>query len=135
MAAQVADLPNVMGYDLMNEPGGNQALIQCNLFRNNTQTGAATGHGIYSDEFVAGTANGMDNVLIDNNDFVNNNGYLGGTWGIGMSNFGTPAFTNLQITNNRFDSGSPASRGMYLYNTDSSLIKRNCWLSDRYLWW
>ena len=67
----------------------------------------------------------MDNVLIDNNDFVNDNGATDGTWGIGMSNTGTVAFTNLQILNNRFDSASPASRGLYFYNTDSSLIKGN----------
>jgi Tol biopolymer transport system component/outer membrane biosynthesis protein TonB len=116
---------NIAGIGLANNPAGSQAVIQCNLFRNNTQPGGASGHGIYSDEFVAGTTIGMANVLIDNNDFVNNNGNTDGTWGIGMSNTGSLAFTNLQILNNRFDSASPASRGMYLYNTDSSLIRGN----------
>ena len=45
---------NIAGIGLANNPAGNQALIQCNLFRNNTQPGAASGHGIYSDQFVAG---------------------------------------------------------------------------------
>src|ERR1044071_10078083 len=67
----------------------------------------------------------MDNVLIDNNDFVNDNGATSGTWGIGMSNTVSLVFTNLQILNNRFYSASPASRGMYFYNTDSSLIRGN----------
>jgi hypothetical protein len=115
---------NIAGIGLANNPGGNQALIQCNLFRNNTRSGEASGHGIYSDQFVAGVG-GVDGVLIDNNDFVNDNGATSGTWGIGMGNTEAAPFMNLQITNNRFDSASPDSRGMYLYNTDSSLIKNN----------
>ena len=115
---------NIAGIGLTNNPGGNQALIQCNLFRNNTQSGDTSGHGIYSDQFVAGVG-GVDNVLIDNNDFVNDNGATSGTWGLGIDNTEGAPFTNLQITNNRFDSASPDSQGVYLYNTDSSLIKNN----------
>ena len=116
---------NIVGLFLANKLATDQALIQHNLFRNNTQPGASSGHGIYSDEYVAGLGNGVSNVLIDSNDFVNDSGAVTGTWGIGISNTGTVAFTNLQIQNNKFDSISPASRGMYFYTTSSSSIIGN----------
>jgi Right handed beta helix region/Thrombospondin type 3 repeat len=116
---------NIVGLGLANNPAGNQAVIQHNVFRNNTQPGAASGHGIYTDEYVAGYGIGLDDVLIDGNDFENDNGAVTGTWGIGISNTGPVAFTNLQIQYNRLDSISPSSRGMYFYNTDSSSIKAN----------
>ena len=116
---------NIVGLGLANNPAGNQAIIQHNVFRNNTQPGPASGHGIYTDEYVAGYGIGLDDILIDGNDFENYNGAVTGTWGIGISNTGPVAFTNLQIQNNRLDSISPFSRGMYFYNTDSSSIKSN----------
>lgn len=115
---------NIVGLGLANKPGGNQAVIQHNSFRNNTLPGPASGHGIYTDEYVAGYGLGMDNVLIDSNEF-DDTGALTATWGIGISNTGPVAFTNLQIQYNRLDSFSPLSRGMYFYNTDSSSIKAN----------
>lgn len=116
---------NIVGIGLANNPAGNQAVIQHNVIRNNTQPGPASGHGIYSDEYVAGVTIGVEDVLIDSNEFSNDNGALTGTWGIGISNTGSIPFTNLQIQNNSFVSVSPASRGMYFYNTDSSTIKGN----------
>ena len=115
---------NIVGLGLANNVAGNQAVIQYNLFRNNTKPGPASGHGIYSDEYVAGVG-GVDDVLIDSNDFVNDNGAVTGTWGIGMSNTNAVPFKNLQIQYNRIDSISPASRGMYFYNTDDSSIIAN----------
>jgi hypothetical protein len=116
---------NIAGLGLANNPAGNQAVIQHNAFRNNTQPGPASGHGIYTDEYVAGYGIGLDDVLIDANDFENDNGAVTGTWGIGISNTGPVAFTNLQIQYNSFVSLSLFSRGMYFYNTDSSSIKAN----------
>lgn len=116
---------NIVGIGLANNPAGNQAVIQHNVIRNNTRPGPASGHGIYSDEYVAGVAIGVEDVLIDSNEFSNDNGALTGTWAIGISNTGSIPFTNLQIQNNQIDSISPASRGMYFYNTDSSSIKGN----------
>jgi len=107
-----------------NHPSGTQAVIQYNVFRNNTRPGAASGHGIYSDQFVAGVG-GVEDVLIANNDFMNDNGAVTGTFGIGISNTGALPFTALQIQNNTFDSLSPASRGMYFFGTESSSIKSN----------
>jgi hypothetical protein len=116
---------NIVGVGLANNPAGDQAVIQHNVFRNNTQPGPASGHGIYTDQYVAGYGVGLEDVLIDGNDFENDNGAVTGTWGIGISNTGPVAFTNLQIQNNRFVSISPLSRGMYFYNTDASSIKVN----------
>ncbi len=116
---------NIVGLGLANKPGGNQALVQHNVFRNNTRPGPASGHAIYTDEYVAGYGLGMDNVLIDDNQFENDNGAVTGTWGIGISNTGPVGFTNIQIQYNNFDAISPLSRGMYFYNTDSSSIKAN----------
>jgi hypothetical protein len=115
---------NIIGLGLANNPTGNQAVIQYNVFRNNTQPGPASGHAIYSDEYVAGVG-GVDDVLIANNDFENDNGAVTGTWGIGISNTGAVAFTNIQIQYNEMTSISPASRGMYFYGTASSSIKGN----------
>lgn len=114
---------NIVGLALANAAGGNQALIQQNLFRNNTQTGPASGHGIYTDNFVSGGV--LTNVLIDSNDFVVNNG-ASDTWGIGIGNFdsGNP-YTNLTIQNNRMTSSSPFSRGMYFYGTHTSTVVGN----------
>lgn len=118
---------NIVGLGLANnatDTEANQAVIQYNLFRNNTRPGPASGHGIYTDEYVSGYGIGVDDVLIDSNEFVIDNG-APNTWAIGISNTGPVAFTNLQIQYNRLDSISPLSRGMYFYNTDSSSIKAN----------
>ncbi len=115
---------NILGLFLANRSGAAQAVIQHNVFRNNTQTGSANGHGIYADQFTAGIG-GVVNVLIDGNNFVNDNGYALGTWGIGMSNTNATPFTGLTISNNKFNSASPASRGLYFYNTDNSSITGN----------
>jgi hypothetical protein len=116
---------NIAGIGLANNPAGNQAVIQHNAFRNNTQPGPASGHGIYTDEYVAGYGVGLEDVLIDSNSFENYNDAVTGTWDIGISNTGPVAFTNLQIQYNSSVSISPASRSMYFYNTDSSSIKAN----------
>lgn len=115
---------NIVGLALTNKSGAAQALIQHNLFRNNTQPGAASGHGIYADQFTAGIG-GVTNVLIDANNFVNDDGAVTGTWGIGISNTAATPFTGLTISNNKFNSASPFSRGLYLYSTDNSSITGN----------
>ncbi len=116
---------NIVGLGLANNPAGNQAVVQHNVFRNNTQPGPASGHAIYTDEYVAGYGLGLDDVLIDDNHFENDNGAVTGTWDIGISNTGPVAFTNIQIQYNTSVSFSLSSRGMYFYNTDSSTIKAN----------
>jgi hypothetical protein len=114
---------NIAGLFLANNSATDQAVIQHNLFRNNTNPGAAGGTGIYSDQFVGGGA--VNNVLIDSNDFVITNNSPD-TWGIGISNTDAAhPFTNLNIQNNKFASASPSSRGMYFFSTHSSSIKGN----------
>ena len=115
---------NIVGLGLANHPSGSQAVIRHNAFRNNTRPGAASGHGIYTDQFVAGEG-GVEDVLIDANDFEDDNGAVTGTFGIGISNTGALPFTALQIHNNKFDSVSLNSRGMYFFGTESSSIKSN----------
>lgn len=115
---------NIVGLGLANHPSGTQAVVQFNLFYNNTQPGPASGHGIYTDQFVAGEG-GVEDVLIADNEFVNNEDVATGTFGIGISNTGSLPFTALQIHNNKFDSVSPNSRGMYFFGTESSSIKSN----------
>ena len=115
---------NIVGLGLANHPAGSQAVIQFNVFRNNTRSGAASGHGIYTDEFVAGVG-GVEDVLIANNEFADDNGAVTGTFGIGISNTGALPFTALQIQYNTFDSVSLNSRGMYFFGTESSSIKSN----------
>jgi hypothetical protein len=115
---------NIVGLGLANHPSGAQAIVQHNVFRNNTQPGPASGHGIYTDQFVAGEG-GVEDVLIADNDFENDNGAVTDTFGIGISNTGTLPFTALQIQNNKFESVSLNSRGMYFFGTASSSIKSN----------
>lgn len=116
---------NIVGLGLANHPsGGTQAVVQYNVFRNNTQPGPASGHAIYTDQYVAGEG-GVEDVLIANNDFLDENGAVTGTFGIGISNTGASPFTAIQIHNNKFESVSPNSRGMYFFGTASSSIKSN----------
>lgn len=115
---------NIVGLGLANHPSGAQAVVQYNVFRNNTQPGPASGHAIYTDQYVAGEG-GVEDVLIANNEFDEANGAVTGTFGIGISNTGTLPFTAIQINNNKFDAVSPASRGMYFFGTASSSIKSN----------
>lgn len=115
---------NIVGLGLANHPSGTQAVVQFNLFYNNTQPGPASGHGIYTDQFVAGEG-GVEDVLIADNDFVNDEFSAANTFGIGISNTGASPFTALQIHNNKFDSLSPNSRGMYFFGTESTSIKSN----------
>jgi nitrous oxidase accessory protein NosD len=105
---------NIVGLYLANGTG-NPALIQFNLFRNNTQIGPAGGHGIYSDQFVAGGP--IKNATIDSN------GFTGNTWGVGMSNTDTVnPNTNLTVSNNNFTANS---RGMYFFATSNSSVRGN----------
>jgi nitrous oxidase accessory protein NosD len=105
---------NLVGIFLANAAGGNPALIQHNLIRNNTQPGPAGGHGIYADQFTSGGA--VVNVSIDGNTFVGN------TWGLGISNTGASAYSGLSIQNNGFTGNS---RGMYFFGIELTTINNN----------
>ena len=106
---------NIAGLSLANAPGGNQALISSNVFRNNNQPGAATGTGIYTDQFNAGGA--LTNVLIDNNNFIGNV-----TEGISFSSTAAGSQSNVTVSSNLFDGNG---RAVFLLNIISSSFTGN----------
>jgi hypothetical protein len=111
---------NIVGLFLSNSSATDQAVVANNLFRDNTQPGAASGTDIYADQFTAGS--GMQNVLIENNTFTNST-FVENTWGIGISNTdGTHPFTNLQILNNTFNN---TGRDLYFFDTTNSVVSGN----------
>ena len=60
---------NIVGLFLANSSATDQAVISNNLFRDNTNPGSASGHGIYADQFTSGGT--FSDVLIQNNTFTN----------------------------------------------------------------
>jgi len=105
---------NIAGLGLANV-GATQAVIQYNYFHDNNLPGGISGTGIYTDQYVGGT---VDNVLIDNNAFANNENA-----GIGLSST-DPNFpeSNFTITNNTVDN---SGRGFYFFNVVSSSVSNN----------
>jgi hypothetical protein len=109
---------NIVGLSLANDSAvaAEQTVIQHNLFRNNNKPGAASGTGIYTDQFNAGGT--LQNVLIDDNLFTGN-----ADAGIDFSSTDAslPA-KQIAITNNTFDGNL---RGMVAFNLVSSNITDN----------
>jgi hypothetical protein len=107
---------NVVGLFLSNNDGSNQTVIEQNVFRQNNTPGAASGNGIYLDEYTAGGA--VDNVLITNNEFDGNNNA-----GINFAS-SNPALptTNVTISDNAF-TGNGVGVGMS--HTTNSVITQN----------
>lgn len=106
---------NIIGLSLANNPSGQSALIQHNMFRNNNQPGPATGSGIYTDEFNAGGA--LANVTIDANSFTGNQDA-----GIDFSSTLVGSQSNVTMSNNLFDGNG---RAFFLLNLTSSQIITN----------
>src|SRR2546421_2684081 len=106
---------NIVGIGLSNG-SGSQALIQHNLIQNNNIPGAATGTGIYTDQFVGGPT--VRNVLVKENTFKGNDDA-----GIDVSNTNAMggAF-NLDVSTNLFDMNG---RAVVLFNTHMSTIHDN----------
>jgi hypothetical protein len=105
---------NIVGLGLANQ-GSTQALVQYNLFQGNNLPGAASGTGIYTDQYVGGQ---VSNVLITENTFENN-----ANAAIGLSSEDAPNPTsNINITNNSINN---CGRGIYLFNTVYSNIENN----------
>src|SRR4029078_4167056 len=102
-----------------NSSAVNQTVIEKNLFKDNTNSGAASGHGIYADQFTAGV--GIQNILIQDNKFANTS-LVVDSWGVGLSNTDTTPFSNITITNNDI---SNFGRGMYFFNTTLSSATGN----------
>ncbi|MBC7852187.1 MAG: right-handed parallel beta-helix repeat-containing protein, partial [Pirellulaceae bacterium] len=107
---------NMVGIFLANNNAGNPTVIERNLIQNNNNPGAASGNGIYSDEFVAGGT--LTNVLIDDNTFT---GHNDAAVSLSHSNPAQPA-TGITISNNIIDQNG---RAFFLFNTTNSSITRN----------
>jgi hypothetical protein len=106
---------NIVGIGLANT-GASQSLIKHNLIRDNNQPGAATGDGIYTDQFVSGGA--VSNVLINENTFTNNSDA-----GIDISNNdATMPVSSLDVSTNSFDGNG---RAILYFNTHSSSFHNN----------
>ena len=111
---------NIVGLFLANNSATDQAVIQGNLFQDNTNAGPAGGHGIYADQYTAGGA--VQNVLITQNTFTNTN-FVEDSWGIGMSNTDSAhPFTNFTVSSNTF---SNAGRGIYFFDATNVSIDAN----------
>jgi hypothetical protein len=111
---------NVVGIFVSNSSAVNQTVIEQNLFRNNTNAGAASGHSIYADQFTAG--NGIQNILIDNNDFTNTS-LVVSSFALGISNSNTVVpFEDITFSNNNVTNHG---RGLYFFNTDGAEISDN----------
>jgi nitrous oxidase accessory protein NosD len=110
---------NIVGLFLANNSAADQTVIQNNLFRNNNQPGPASGTGIYTDEFVAGFGQGLTNVRIDNNTFVNQ-----ATAAVTLGSTATDGTTQSRITisNNVLSSNGS---GLLLFNLTSSAVSGN----------
>jgi len=105
---------NIIGVGLANS-GGSQVLIKHNQIQTNNQPGAASGTGIYTDEFVSGGA--VSNVLIEENAFFGN-----ADAGIDVSNTALPGVSGLDVSTNSFDMNG---RAVVLFNTHMSTIHDN----------
>ena len=108
---------NVIGSSLSNQ-GASPAQVQitCNWFKDNNNPGAATGSGIYTDEYVSGGI--ISNVLINNNKFSGNN-----SAGIDLSTTqATMASTGVTINGNEFTNNN---RAAFLYNLTNSSFTNN----------
>jgi hypothetical protein len=92
-----------------NSEGTTQSQFSFNLFQNNNNPGPAGGNGIYSDY-------GSHNILIDSNNFLNND-----NCGIVYDTF-LENNTGLFVTNNLFDMNNA---GPCIFNSDGITITSN----------
>jgi hypothetical protein len=115
---------NIVGIGLANQIGSvlatitpaDQALIEHNLIQNNNVPGAASGTGIYTDEFVGGSTTG--DVLVDENTFKGNDDA-----GIDISNTdASGGVFNLDVSTNSFDGNG---RAVVFFNTHNSTVHDN----------
>jgi hypothetical protein len=108
---------NIVGMALTNASSTDQAVIQHNLFRNNTDSGPAGGTDIYADQFTAGVG-GVRDVLIDGNTFTNTS-FVENAWALGISNTDPTPFTNITFSNNTVTNHG---RGVYFFSTQGATV-------------
>jgi hypothetical protein len=103
---------NIVGIGL----GASKVLIQFNQIQNNNQSGAATGDGIYTDQYIS--VGPLKNVLIQENAFSGNT-----TAGIDVSNTDAAnGVSDLDVSTNSFDLNG---RAVLLFNTHTSSFHNN----------
>jgi len=108
---------NIAGIGLANG-GSAQAVIRQNLIQNNDQPGAASGSGIYTDQYVGGSI--VRNVLIEENAFISNGGFGAA---INISNVDpSGGVFDLDVSQNLFDAND---RAFVLFNTHDSIFDGN----------
>ncbi len=107
---------NIAGLSLANAVGGNQAVIQHNLFNNNNVAGPGSGDAIYTDQFNAGGT--VSNVLIDSNTFT---GQADAGLDFSSTDATKPA-TDITISNNDFNGNA---RGMLAFSLTNSSVTAN----------
>ena len=108
---------NVAGIYLSNNSATDAALIQHNSFLSNNNAGVNGGRGVYSDGGISGGF--LTNVTIDANYFYNNHGGTGTTTaeaGVAFEAQSAGSQTNLNVTNNTFQSNGKATLCMYCTN-------------------
>lgn len=106
---------NIIGIGLANA-GGRPAVIRHNLIQNNNAPGAATGSGIYTDQFVSGGA--VRDVLVQENTFSRNS-----VAALNISNTDpVNGVFNLDVDTNSFDGNG---RGVLFFSVHNSTIQDN----------
>lgn len=106
---------NVIGLSLANNPAGNPALIQHNVFRTNNQPGPAGGTAIYTDQFNAGGL--LSHVTIDANNFTGNDNAA-----INFASSQLGSQSNITISNNKMDANGNA---VALFDTTTVSVTGN----------
>lgn len=110
---------NTTGLFLANNSAVQQTLIERNLFKDNTQSGSASGTSIYADNFTAGT--NLQNVLIRDNAFTNSS-LVVDSWAVGLSNVGASAWSNITFQGNTVTNHG---RGLYGFGVANASITQN----------
>ena len=111
---------NITGLFLTNDLGSDPALIRHNLFKDNTNAGAAGGTDIYADQFTAGVG-GVNGATIDENTFTNT-GFVEDGWALGISNTNATQFTGITFSDNAITNHG---RGGYFFSTANSTATGN----------
>jgi parallel beta-helix repeat protein len=110
---------NIVGVFPANNDGTKPSVIANNLFKNNTQAGAASGSDIYADQFSAGV--GLSGLNISGNTFTNT-AFVEDAWALGISNTDAAHFSGITFTGNTVNNHG---RGAYLYSSAGSTISGN----------
>jgi hypothetical protein len=116
---------NILGLFLENDNASDIALVQHDLFEDNTNSGPSSGTDIYADQYTAGTG-GVNGATIDANSFTNSS-FVEDGWALGISNTDTTRFQHIAFSNNTITNHG---RGAYFYSTASSSFTDNTFTPD-----